>query len=562
MNGTNYLTNVWNQHIPSYCGSCWAHAATSVLSDRIKIARQAAWPDINVSPQPLISCMTNLTIPAYQDFGCFGGDQKDAFQWMLTNNITDRTCSVYQARGWTNGQKCSPMESCRNCHPGEACVIPKFYGVYQAEAWGNVTGAENMTLEVANHGPITVSIAVTQGFEKFSGDGIFCDDTNATDVDHAVSVVGYGVNATGAEYWLVRNSWGTYWGDQGFIKVCKGVNNMMIESDGGWVTPKDTWSPQVWYNTTLEDEFNSTNDKTKYGFPQPTYNGVEEKVEEPADEFLIDLGLEKKPCRVAESFWTKGEKKPLMMPQDKYPVASLPATVDWRNMNGKNYLSWNVNQHIPRYCGSCWSMGSTSAIADRFNILTNLTTISPIGLDAQMVINNQWGGSCNGGNPNQVYEAAHDYGLVHSSCEQYIAYNLQHSAHPINDCMDCSPPPPMANETGAENCRAVTPTRYYISSYYSVRGKDAMKQALQDGPISCGIHATDTFEKTYGPNGGIYSEYKRFPLINHEISVTGYVDTGNEETSYWIGRNSWGTYWGIQGFFYMSMREFYDLGIT
>ena len=56
MDGTNYLTNIRNQHIPQYCGSCWAHAATSALSDRIKIARNAQWPDINISPQVLVSC--------------------------------------------------------------------------------------------------------------------------------------------------------------------------------------------------------------------------------------------------------------------------------------------------------------------------------------------------------------------------------------------------------------------------------------------------------------------------------------------------------------------------
>lgn len=81
-NGTNYLTLQRNQHIPVFCGSCWAFATTSALSDRIKIKRKAQWPDIHLSPQVLLSC-------DLLDRGCGGGDTITAYEWIFQNNITD-----------------------------------------------------------------------------------------------------------------------------------------------------------------------------------------------------------------------------------------------------------------------------------------------------------------------------------------------------------------------------------------------------------------------------------------------------------------------------------------
>ena len=67
----------------------WAHAATSALSDRIKIMRNASWPDFNISPQVLISCGP--------DDGCHGGDSGNANAFMATGDgITDETCSIYR----------------------------------------------------------------------------------------------------------------------------------------------------------------------------------------------------------------------------------------------------------------------------------------------------------------------------------------------------------------------------------------------------------------------------------------------------------------------------------
>lgn len=77
-------------------------------------------------------------------------------------------------------------------------------------------------------------------------------------------------------------------------------------------------------------------------------------------------------------------------------------------------------------------------------------------------------------------------------------------------------------------------------------------ELVQHGPIGCGIHVTDNFVNNY--TGGIWSEKVRFPLINHEISVVGYGIT-EEGEEYWVGRNSWGTFWGEMGFFKMKMHE-------
>ena len=99
VDGKSMLTNIRNQHIPQYCGSCWAHASTSALSDRIKIARKAAWPDINIAPQVLISCSG--------DDGCHGGEAYNAFEWMHDNEAVDETCAIYRARGHDNGAECS-----------------------------------------------------------------------------------------------------------------------------------------------------------------------------------------------------------------------------------------------------------------------------------------------------------------------------------------------------------------------------------------------------------------------------------------------------------------------
>jgi len=82
-----------------------------------------------------------------------------------------------------------------------------------------------------------------------------------------------------------------------------------------------------------------------------------------------------------------------------------------------------------------------------------------------------------------------------------------------------------------------------------------MKAELaHNGPISCGIQATDNFDNNYNNTFEIYKEHiPGGAIINHEIAVVGYGVDSDSGEEFWIGRNSWGSYWGDYGFFRMTM---------
>lgn len=239
VNGTSLITASLNQHIPQYCGSCWAHGAISALSDRVKIARKGAGPDINLSVQYILNC---------GDAGsCYGGDHLSAYEFIKTESagVPYYTCQPYIACSSDSSEgfcgnvdtTCSAFNTCRTCSTfkahGGVCNEVDYYPNVTIAEYGSVSGEAKMMAEISARGPIACGINA-EPLLKYTG-GIY---TGAADpeINHIISVTGYG-EENGTPYWIVRNSWGEYWGELGYVRVERGKNLLGLEADCAWATP-------------------------------------------------------------------------------------------------------------------------------------------------------------------------------------------------------------------------------------------------------------------------------------------------------------------------------------
>jgi cathepsin X len=241
-NGINYLTKNLNQHIPSYCGSCWAHGSISALSDRIKIMRKAKFPDINLSIQFLLNCQ----------FGgsCMGGDHLATYKAIHDyGHIPFEDCMIYQACSSDSKEKacantndfiCEPINICRTCDTfsnyGGKCVSINTYPNATISKYGAVRGADNMKNEIIENGPIACGINAAE-IDEYHG-GILDVPNAKKTINHIISIVGWGYDESiDKQYWIIRNSWGSYWGEMGFMRLVLGDNQLGIERSCAWAIP-------------------------------------------------------------------------------------------------------------------------------------------------------------------------------------------------------------------------------------------------------------------------------------------------------------------------------------
>jgi cathepsin L len=192
------VTPIKNQE---QCGSCWAFSTTGSTEGCHFLTKHKL---VSLSEQNLVDCSGNQG-----NQGCDGGLMTQAMQYIISNNGIDTESSYpYTAQDGN-------------------CVFNAANVGATLKSFVNVNTGDEADLQQKVHlGPTSVAIDASHSSFQFYSSGVYNEpDCSTSQLDHGVLAVGWGHDATGGDYWIVKNSWGTDWGLNGFIWMSRNNNN-------------------------------------------------------------------------------------------------------------------------------------------------------------------------------------------------------------------------------------------------------------------------------------------------------------------------------------------------
>jgi len=222
----------------SSCGSCWAFGAVEAMSDRICIASKGKQQP-TLSARDLLSCCKNC------GFGCNGGDPFQAWSYWHTRGIVtgsnyteNKGCQPYPFAPCEHHSPEKHFKPCpkeiyhtpkceKTCQSGYSrdYAADKYYGL---EPYAVENNEESIRKELYTNGPLEVTLDVYDDLLTYAG-GIYVHQGGKLDGGHAVRLVGWGTE-NNVPYWIIANSWNTDWGEDGYFRILRGVDECGIES--------------------------------------------------------------------------------------------------------------------------------------------------------------------------------------------------------------------------------------------------------------------------------------------------------------------------------------------
>lgn len=228
---SGYATPVKDQ---GGCGSCWAFAAVATAESAVLKAKGITnqGNTINLSEQQIVNCVIP---PTYGSNGCNGGWTTEALSYMTGSPLvgeSDTGYPSYNGGSWP-------------------CSAPTTGGPI-ISSWGTtaIRSATAIITQLKAGGPLAIYINANSKFQLYSGGILPLDACQGTMINHAVTIVGYGIGASGTKktnrassYFNIKNSWGTGWGEAGYIRIAAaadgtaGACNMFVHGGMHAVAP-------------------------------------------------------------------------------------------------------------------------------------------------------------------------------------------------------------------------------------------------------------------------------------------------------------------------------------
>lgn len=194
------------------CGSCWSFGTTGTIEGALFVKHKKL---IRLSQQNLIDCSWG-----FGNNACDGGEDFRAYDWIMKHGgiATEDSYGQY-------------LQNDGYCRFNATGVV---IGA-QLSGYVNVTpyDAEALKMAIVNQGPVSVAIDAGHKSFVFYANGVYYEPecgNKPDDLDHAVLAVGYG-NIFGQDYWLIKNSWSTHWGNDGYVLMSQKDNNCGVTTD-------------------------------------------------------------------------------------------------------------------------------------------------------------------------------------------------------------------------------------------------------------------------------------------------------------------------------------------